>query len=185
MTRPKDKGTQAESWSVEYLASNGFPYAERIALSGANDKGDVKVCPGVIAEVKNCKDMKLPAWFAELDAEIGNSNAKHGFLILKAAGVGRSRVGKWHAGMTVEGFSALHEEAGLPELIPSPVWLPGHRFKDALPGEITALSQHPEFGYVGIRPRGVDDLRFWYVMTQLDQIVRLLRLAGYGNEVLA
>lgn len=182
--RPKDKGTQAESWSVEYLQSNGFPYAERIALAGAADKGDVKVCPGVIAEVKNCKTLSLPAWFAELAAEVGNANAKHGFLIAKPDGIGRTRVGQWWAGMTVEGFSALHEEAGLPDLIPVPVWLPGHRYKMALTAEIAALGKSPEFGYVGIRPTGVTDIPSWYVMTQLEQIVRLLRLAGYGNEVL-
>ena len=73
----------------------------------------------------------------------------------------------------------------MPELIAEPVWLPGHRYKTALPGEIAALSKHQEFGYVGIRPTGVDDLRSWYVMTQLEQIVRLLRTAGYGNEVLS
>ena len=51
--RPKDKGTQAESWGVEYLQSSGFPYAERMTLSGAKDRGDIKLCPGVIAEAKN------------------------------------------------------------------------------------------------------------------------------------
>lgn len=185
MSRPKDKGTQAESWGVEYLQSSGFPYAERMTLSGAKDRGDIKLCPGVIAEAKNCATLKLPSWFGELAAEIKNANAKHGFLLIKPPGVGRTRVGQWWAGMTVEGYSALHLEAGLPELISAPVWLPGHQYKAELPRQIAALSGVPEFGYVGIRPTGVDDLRFWYVLTQLEQIVRLLRLAGYGNEVLA
>jgi hypothetical protein len=65
------------------------------------------------------------------------------------------------------------------------VWLPGHRYKDELPGRIAELRNLLGFGFVGIRPTGVDDLRFWYVMTQLEQIVGLLRLAGYGSEVLA
>lgn len=184
MSRSKSKGTWAETKSVEYFGVNGFPYAERVALGGAKDKGDVKLCPGVITEVKNCATLKLPGWFSELYDEIANSNAKHGFLTIKPKGIGETRIGEWWAGMTVEGFSVLHEEAGLPDLVPVPVWLPGHRYKDALPDEIAALSKHPEFGYVGIRPSGVDDLRFWYVMTQLEQIVRLLRAAGYGNEVL-
>lgn len=182
--RPKDKGTEAESWSVEYLCSNGFPYAERIALAGAKDKGDVKVCPGVIAEVKNCVTLKLPQWFSELGDEIANANAKHGFLIIKPSGIGRTRVGEWWAGMTVEGFAALAEEAGGVMLHPDPAWLPGHRYKAELPAAIAGLAAHEEFSYVGIHPSGVDDLRFWYVMTQLGQVVRLLRLAGYGNEVL-
>lgn len=184
MSKSKQKGTWAETKSVEYFGVNGFPFAERVALGGAKDKGDVKLCPGVISEVKNCATLKLPSWFSELYDEIGNSNAKHGFLTIKPPGIGGTRIGQWWAGMTVEHFSELHIEAGYPEIMADPVWLPGHRYKDALPGEIAKLSQRQDFGYVGIRPTGVDDLRFWYVMTQLEQIVRLLRLAGYGNEVL-
>lgn len=185
MSRSKDRGTWAETAGVEYLQTNGFPFAERIALHGNKDKGDIKVCPGVIAEAKNCKTLKLPAWFAELAEEIGNANAKHGFLLIKPEGIGRTRVGQWWAGMNVQGFSDLHVEAGLPPLLESPVWLPGHRYKDELPGRVAELRNLLGFGFVGIRPTGVDDLRFWYVMTQLEQIVGLLRLAGYGSEVLA
>lgn len=163
---------------------NGFPYAERIALSGANDKGDIKVCPGVIAEVKNCATLKLPEWFRELEAEVANAGAKYGFLLIKPKGLGRTRIGHWWAGMTVGSYSALHEEAGLPDLIEAPVWLPGHRYKEALPRELMALSNCPEFGYVGIKTAMPTDISSWYVMTQLEQIVRLLRLAGYGSEVL-
>lgn len=183
--RPKDKGTQAESWGVEYLQHNGFPFAERMTLSGSKDRGDIKLCPGVIAEAKNCATLKLPAWFAELSAEITNANAKHGFLLIKPAGLGRTRVGQWWAGMTVEGYSALHREAGLPPMIAELEFLPGHRYKGELPGRIAALRDHQEFGFVGISPTGVMDISSWYVMTQLEQIVGLLRLAGYGNEVLA
>lgn len=185
MSRSKDRGTAAETAGVEYLQSNGFPFAERIALHGNKDRGDIKVCPGVIAEAKNCKTLKLPAWFAELAEEIENANAKHGFLLIKPEGIGRTRVGQWWAGMTVQGFSDLHEEAGLPGLIPAPVWLPGHRYKSELPGRIAELRDHPEFGFVGVRGALSSDVSSWYVMTQLEQIVGLLRMAGYGSEVLA
>lgn len=185
MSRGKDKGTWAETKGVGYLQVSGFPFAERIALAGAADKGDIKVCPGVIAESKNCKSLALPAWFAELAAEIKNSKAKHGFLLIKPKGIGETRIGEWWAGLTMEAFFDLHAEAGDPPLIPSPVWLPGHRYKAALPWEIAKLSRHQEFGYVGIKPTGVQDVADWYAMTQLGQIVRLLRLAGYGNEVLS
>lgn len=167
---------------MEYLQHNGFPFAERIALAGAADKGDVKVCPGVISEVKNCASKKLPAWFRELAAEIKNANAEHGFLLMKPEGIGRTRVGQWWAGMLVGDFEKLCIQAGDadPEL---DAILPGHNFLAKLPSAIAALTGRE--AYVAIHPRGVEDLRYWYAMTQLEHMVRLLRRAGYGSEVLS
>ena len=181
MSRPRDKGTFAETAVTDYLGSSGFPYAERIALGGSKDKGDVKVCPGIISEVKNCATIKLPQWFREVTAEKENAGAKHAFLVVKPAGIGRTRVGQWWAGMLLGDLAELMVEAGGPPVVDEPVWLPGHRYLDVLPERIKDLSGLSEFGYVGIRPAGVEDLRYWYAMTQLEQIVRLLRKAGYGN----
>lgn len=185
MSRSKDKGTWAETAGVDYLCSSGFPFAERMALNGAKDKGDVKVCPAVIAEMKNCATIKLPQWFREVTAEKENAGAKHAFLVVKPAGIGRTRVGQWWAGMLLGDLAELLVEAGGPAVLDNPVWLPGHRYLDVLGDRIKDLSGMPEFGYVGIRPAGVEDLRYWYAMTQLEQIVRLLRQAGYGSEVLS
>lgn len=167
------------------MGHGGFPFAERMALGGAKDKGDVKVCPGIVAEVKNCATIKLPQWFREVTAEKENAGAKHAFLVVKPAGIGRTRVGEWWAGMMLGDLAELLVEAGGPSVYEHPVWLPGHRFLADLPIHIRALSNLDEFGYVGIRPTGVEDLRYWYAMTQLEQIVRLLRQAGYGSEVLS
>jgi hypothetical protein len=47
MTRSKDKGTAAESLVVKYLQSTYWPHAERRALSGGLDKGDITGTPGL------------------------------------------------------------------------------------------------------------------------------------------
>lgn len=52
VNRPKDKGTWAETRVTEFLRDNGWPYAERRALAGVTDKGDITGCPGLVFEVK-------------------------------------------------------------------------------------------------------------------------------------
>jgi hypothetical protein len=41
MSKAKAKGTSAETAVVKFLIDNGFPYAERRALNGALDLGDI------------------------------------------------------------------------------------------------------------------------------------------------
>ena len=43
--RPKAIGTAAETAVVRYLAAHGFPAAERRALHGATDLGDITGTP--------------------------------------------------------------------------------------------------------------------------------------------
>lgn len=45
--RPKAIGTAAETAVVRYLAAHGFPAAERRALHGATDLGDITGTPGL------------------------------------------------------------------------------------------------------------------------------------------
>jgi hypothetical protein len=56
--RPKQKGTAAETAIVNALIEEGWVHAERRTLSGAADKGDVKLGDGipVMVEAKNCGD---------------------------------------------------------------------------------------------------------------------------------
>jgi hypothetical protein len=51
--RPKDKGTAAETAIVRWAAKHRFHNAERLALSGQGDKGDVRLCLGVMIQVKD------------------------------------------------------------------------------------------------------------------------------------
>ena len=50
--RPMDIGTAAESAVVKVLREHGFPHAERRALHGSIDLGDITGTPGLAWEVK-------------------------------------------------------------------------------------------------------------------------------------
>jgi hypothetical protein len=84
--RSKDKGTAWESRVVEHLRLWGWPHAERRALNGNLDKGDVSGLPGVCIEAKAQTRLEIPAWLRELDAEVLNSAASVGFLWIKQRG---------------------------------------------------------------------------------------------------
>lgn len=88
MSASKRKGTKAESDIVAYLQSHGFPYAERRALAGANDRGDVSGVPGVVIEAKDCVRIELAAWLDEANAEKANAAAPIGVVWAKRKGRG-------------------------------------------------------------------------------------------------
>lgn len=82
MTKSKAKGTKAESDVVRYL-QQWWPAAERRALSGNKDKGDVAGIPGVVVEVKAAQTQLLPKWRRETWAEMENAGAAHCILVVK------------------------------------------------------------------------------------------------------
>ena len=82
MSRSKDKGTAAEREVVKYL-KDYWPAAERRALSGNKDKGDVAGIPGVVVEVKAAERQQLAAWKRETLAEMGNAEADLCLLVVK------------------------------------------------------------------------------------------------------
>lgn len=81
-TRSKQKGTTAEREVVRYL-QNWWPAAERRALSGNKDKGDVAGIPGVVVEIKAAQTQMLPKWQRETLAEQANADAAHCMLVVK------------------------------------------------------------------------------------------------------
>lgn len=85
VNRSKQKGTAAESAVVAYLCTHGFE-AERRALHGALDQGDIAGVPGVVIEVKNCKTMALAEWVDEADTEANNASAPIGVVWHKRRG---------------------------------------------------------------------------------------------------
>lgn len=95
MSAARAKGTAAETAVIRYLNDHGFPHAERRALHGVNDKGDVAGVPGVVLEVKSCKRTELAAWVDELTAEMGNAGAPTGAVVSKRRGT--TDPGKWFA----------------------------------------------------------------------------------------
>jgi hypothetical protein len=84
--RSKQKGTTFESAVVAYLQASGWPGAERRALHGSQDKGDILGVPGWVLECKNASRIELGEWVKELQAEIRNAGAAHGALWLKRRG---------------------------------------------------------------------------------------------------
>lgn len=73
MSNPsKAKGTQAETALVNYARIHGFAQAQRLTLSGNQDRGDVILCPGLICEVKAHKvwsDLDIDQWLQETETE--------------------------------------------------------------------------------------------------------------------
>lgn len=94
--RPKQKGTAAETATLRWLRDNGFPWTERLTLSGINDRGDLSLLPGaaVIAELKDHADAgtgqpppkKITDWMTETETERCNAGADHAALIVKRKG---------------------------------------------------------------------------------------------------
>lgn len=81
-TKSKQRGTAAETAVVRYL-QNWWPAAERRALSGNKDKGDVAVIPGVVVEVKAAARPMLAAWRREALVEMRNAGASACILVVK------------------------------------------------------------------------------------------------------
>lgn len=84
MNASKQKGTRFESDVCAYLNEHGHP-VERRALAGALDKGDIAGLAGIV-ECKAEKQIDLPAYMREVDAEIANANAPWGVAVVKARG---------------------------------------------------------------------------------------------------
>lgn len=82
MSKSKAKGTAAEREVVNYLR-NWWPDAERRALSGALDKGDVAGIPRVAVEIKAAERQVLAAWQRETLKEQINAGADFCLLVVK------------------------------------------------------------------------------------------------------
>ena len=108
MSKSKQKGTAAETAVVKYLKANGFPKAERRALTGALDKGDISGIDDVVFEVKDHKKMELSGWVKELEVEVDNANAVTGAVVHKRRGT--TDVGEWYATMPFYMFLSLIRE---------------------------------------------------------------------------
>jgi len=111
VSKAKQKGTAAETAVVKYLREHGFPYAERRALHGTADKGDITGCGPIVFEVKNHAKLDLAGWIKELEAEMVNADVQVGAVIAKKRGT--TNVGDWYAVLPVRVLVELLKEAGL------------------------------------------------------------------------
>lgn len=189
VNRSKAKGTTTETLVVRYLQENGWPYAERRALSGSQDKGDVAGMPGLAVEVKYGNGtLKIGPWLTETGIERLNAAADHGILVVKPFGMGEKKVHSWYAVMVAGDFQALVAKA---EHSPTPLFV-----VEGKPWPYTARTLAQEFGIarntlnlaprevlvVSLKPRGAKDApEKWYKVMSLYDMTRLLRAAGYGE----
>ncbi|MGK5530878.1 hypothetical protein [Streptomyces sp. URMC 129] len=81
-TKSKAKGTAAEREVVRYL-QQWWPAAERRALSGNKDRGDVAGIPGLVVEVKAAAAQQIAAWQRETEIERQNAGADRCILVVK------------------------------------------------------------------------------------------------------
>lgn len=110
MSRARRIGTAAESAVVAYLQSNGFPYAERRALAGAHDRGDIAGLPGIAVEVKAVARPAYQEWLREAGREAANAGVPLGVVVHKPAGVGLGRPQEWIVAMRLAHFVSLIRE---------------------------------------------------------------------------
>lgn len=94
--KPRQKGTAAETDVIKFLRSfpDYFPHAERRALSGKHDKGDVAGIPRWTIEIKAAERLALAAWQRETLTEQRNAGTPNCMLIVKRK---YKPVGQWDA----------------------------------------------------------------------------------------
>ncbi|MEV4158986.1 hypothetical protein [Nonomuraea dietziae] len=128
MSNPnKQKGTAAESALVSYLVANGWPSAERRALRGEFDAGDVTGTPGLCWEVKAGIQCNRPTpkvladWMVETEIERVNAAAEIGLLVLRVPGIGPAQAGRWPTYMTVDALAGLATDAPVLAAVTEPL----------------------------------------------------------------
>lgn len=86
MTASRAKGTRWETAIVDYLRTSGATHAERRALHGSDDRGDITGIPAVVIEAKSAARVELAAWLDEANAERDNDCADVGAVWFKRRG---------------------------------------------------------------------------------------------------
>lgn len=103
MNKPKAIGTAGETYTVKAIQRMGFPQAERRALRGVNDAGDITGTPGVCWSVKSghmaeqASDADVARWLSELETQRINARADVGVLVMKRKGVSGANAHRWWA----------------------------------------------------------------------------------------
>lgn len=109
--RMKSMGTAHETAIKDWLRLNGWPYAERKTLAGAADEGDLRLSERVpfVIEAKTAKSTTdkaaLGTFVKELKAEVSNSGAESGAVVLKKRGT--TDVGEYYAILPVHMLNTL------------------------------------------------------------------------------
>lgn len=110
VNRSKAKGTSAESAIARTLVEEGWIHAERRALHGCLDKGDIAGLPGVMIESKNEKTYSISTWLKEVAVETDNAKADVGVCWFKIPRKGDPR--EWAVLMTGAQFIEILKKLG-------------------------------------------------------------------------
>lgn len=183
MNKPKIKGTRAETGLVTYLKSMYWPDAERRALTGNLDKGDVAGCPGLAWEQKAAKTLAIPAWLRETAVETLNSGADFGILVIKPVGVGKPQY--WWALTSIFEWGRLCDRAqnggrmGRNDIRTLSTTVRKMDIRAAL--NKLALEQilHETPLNIALYPESIPPFAAMHLMDMVD----LLHRAGYGTEL--
>lgn len=145
VNKPKAIGTRAETAVVRVLRTGGWPHAERRALTGAQDQGDITGTPGICWEVKGgdaarkASDGQIIAWMAETAIERITTGTEVGVLVVQRAGYGEARADRWWAIVPLFEFAVLCGGALPPaDLAHAPVRL--------ILGDLIRLLRHAGYG---------------------------------------
>lgn len=111
MSTARAKGTAAETAVANYL-KYCWPYAERRALCGSVDRGDITGTPGLVWEVKAGSTLCIPQWLRETETERVNAKADFGLLVIKPKGVGTTNVHRWWGVVELMDLTLLLSKAG-------------------------------------------------------------------------
>ena len=110
MSKARVKGTRGENAVVDAMIRAGFKYAERRALNGVNDKGDITGVPGWVFEVKYHDSYagKLGGWVDETEVERLNAKADYGVVWHRRKGKGSAE--DWYVTMSGAQFINMLKE---------------------------------------------------------------------------
>lgn len=188
MSRAKAMGTAVETAAVRWLTENGFPLAERLALHGSADQGDIRLqrAPTIIAECKRAMlGVQVTPWMRELDTEVRNAGASYGLLIAQQKGVGIGRVHRWVGAMRYLPWQKLASYCppDAKELVDvSPTKL-NTRYVPTLLNRATSYRlTGPRVPFASTYTPGTTDLEHLTIIGPLEQFIAMFRFAGHGKD---
>lgn len=92
LSKQREKGTRFETAVAEYLRLATGQDVTRRALSGANDKGDLRGLringDECVVECKNCNSVKVSEWLNQARKEAANADADFCVVVFHRKGVG-------------------------------------------------------------------------------------------------
>ncbi len=104
----KRKGSRWESSVVVLLKALGFGKAERRALNGTQDRGDIAGVDDLVIECKDVAQLRLREWIGEAQIEATRDGARIGVVALKRTGNADPAQG--YAVVNLEEFLVLWSE---------------------------------------------------------------------------